>query len=63
MGNSLVAFCFMSDSANLIHSPLHQRRIELGVKLAPFSGWEIPLICAGGGVLPGHVAKSAKVGF
>ena len=53
----------MSDSANLIHSPLHHRRIELGAKLAPFSGWEIPLICAGGGVLPGHVAKSVEVGF
>ena len=53
----------MSDSANLIHSPLHQRRIELGVKLAPFSGWEMPFICAGGGILAGHVATRAEVGF
>jgi aminomethyltransferase len=63
MGNSLVAFCFMSDSANLIHSPLHQRHIELGAKLAPFGGWEMPLEYAGGGVLAEHAATRDAVGI
>jgi aminomethyltransferase len=63
MGNSLVAFCFMSDSANLIHSPLHQRHIELGAKLASFGGWEMPLEYAGGGVLAEHEATRDAVGI
>jgi aminomethyltransferase len=61
MGNSLVAIYLMSDSANLIHSPLHQRHIDLGVKLAPFSGWETPRICTGGGVLPEQAPTRTEV--
>ena len=53
----------MSDSANLIHSPLHQRHIELGAKLAPFGGWEMPLEYAGGGVLAEHSATRDAVGI
>ena len=53
----------MSDSANLIHSPLHQRHIELGAKLAPFGGWEMPLEYAGGGVLAEHGATRDAVGI
>jgi len=60
---SLVAFCFMSDSANLIHSPLHQRHVDLGAKLAPFGGWEMPLEYANGGVLAEHAATREAVGI
>jgi aminomethyltransferase len=53
----------MSDSAKLIHSPLHQRHVELGAKLAPFGGWEMPLEYAGGGVLAEHAATREAVGI
>lgn len=53
----------MSDSANLIHSPLHQRHVDLGAKLAPFGGWEMPLEYANGGVLAEHAATREAVGI
>ncbi|MDQ1649895.1 MAG: aminomethyltransferase [Frankiaceae bacterium] len=31
----------------LLHSPLHDRHVALGAKLAPFGGWEMPLAYAG----------------
>ena len=53
----------MSDSAKLTHSPLHQRHVDLGAKLAPFGGWEMPLEYANGGVLAEHAATRDAVGI
>ena len=46
----------MSDE--LLHSPLHDRHVAAGAKLAEFGGWEMPLEYAGGGVLAEHHAAS-----
>lgn len=48
---------------NLLHSPLHDRHVELGAKLAEFGGWEMPLEYAGGGVLAEHKAVREAVGL
>ncbi len=42
-------------------SPLHDRHVALGAKLAPFGGWEMPLEYAGG-VLREHAAVRERVG-
>ncbi len=44
-------------------SPLHDRHAALGAKFAPFSGWEMPLEYAGGGVLKEHAAVREAVGL
>jgi aminomethyltransferase len=49
-------------SAEFFRSPLHERHIALGAKLAPFSGWEMPLEYAGGGVLREHAAVRETAG-
>jgi len=56
-----VAIYLMSDSANLIHSPLHQRHIDLGAKLAPFGALEMSLICKGGVVLAERAPTRTEV--
>ncbi|CAN5122299.1 glycine cleavage system aminomethyltransferase GcvT [soil metagenome] len=43
-------------------SPLHQRHLDLGAKLASFGGWIMPLEYAGGGVLKEHAAVRGRVG-
>ncbi|MDQ3627921.1 MAG: glycine cleavage system aminomethyltransferase GcvT [Actinomycetota bacterium] len=43
-------------------SPLHQRHLDLGAKLAPFGGWSMPVEYAGGGVLKEHAAVRDAVG-
>ncbi|MGZ8771733.1 MAG: glycine cleavage system aminomethyltransferase GcvT, partial [Aeromicrobium sp.] len=48
---------------NLLHSPLHDRHVGLGAKLAEFGGWEMPLEYAGGGVLAEHKAVREAVGL
>lgn len=48
---------------DLLHSPLHDRHVELGAKLAEFGGWEMPLEYAGGGVLAEHKAVRDGVGL
>lgn len=48
---------------DLVHSPLHDRHVELGAKLAEFGGWEMPLEYAGGGVLAEHKAVREGVGL
>lgn len=48
---------------NLLHSPLNDRHVELGAKLAEFGGWEMPLEYAGGGVLAEHKAVRDAVGL
>jgi aminomethyltransferase len=44
-------------------SPLHDRHVALGAKLADFSGWSMPIEYAGGGVLAEHTAVREAVGL
>jgi aminomethyltransferase len=44
-------------------SPLHDRHVALGAKLADFSGWSMPIEYAGGGVLAEHIAVREGVGL
>ena len=44
------------------HSPLHDRHVALGAKLADFGGWEMPIEYPGGGVLKEHTAVREAVG-
>jgi aminomethyltransferase len=46
----------------LLRSPLHDRHAALGAKFAEFSGWEMPLEYAGGGVLKEHTAVRTGAG-
>ena len=48
----------------LLHSPLHDRHVALGAKLADFGGWQMPIEygAAGGGVLKEHAAVREAVG-
>jgi aminomethyltransferase len=50
--------------AALLHSPLYERHVALGAKLADFGGWEMPIeyAASGGGVLKEHAAVRAAVG-
>jgi aminomethyltransferase len=48
---------------DLLHSPLHDRHVALGAKLAEFGGWQMPLEYAGGGVLAEHAAVRDGVGL
>lgn len=54
----------MSDAglAGLFHSPLHDRHLALGAKLADFGGWEMPIEYPTG-VLKEHAAVRASVGL
>jgi aminomethyltransferase len=49
----------------LLHSPLHDRHVALGAKLADFGGWEMPIeyAASGGGVLKEHAAVREAVGI
>jgi aminomethyltransferase len=44
-------------------SPLHDRHVAAGAKLADFSGWSMPIEYAGGGVLAEHAAVREAVGL
>ncbi len=44
-------------------SPLHDRHVAAGAKLADFSGWSMPIEYAGGGVLAEHEAVRTGVGL
>ena len=50
---------------DLLRSPLHDRHVTLGAKLADFGGWEMPIEYAstGGGVLKEHAAVREAVGL
>jgi aminomethyltransferase len=50
--------------ADLLRSPLHDRHVALGAKLADFGGWEMPIeyTASGGGVLKEHEAVRTAVG-
>jgi aminomethyltransferase len=43
-------------------SPLHERHVALGAKLAPFGGWSMPVEYAGSGVVKEHTAVREAVG-
>src|SRR5881394_2702131 len=34
-------------SATLLHTPLHDRHVELGARMVPFAGWEMPVLYEG----------------
>ncbi|MGY1603361.1 glycine cleavage system aminomethyltransferase GcvT [Geodermatophilus sp. SYSU D00815] len=44
-------------------SPLHDRHVAAGAKLADFSGWSMPIEYAGGGVLAEHAAVRTAIGL
>jgi aminomethyltransferase len=46
----------------LVRSPLYDRHVALGAKVAGFGGWEMPIEYAGGGVLKEHAAVREAVG-
>ncbi len=52
----------MSDADSPKHSPLHDRHVALGAKLAGFGGWEMPVEYAAG-VLKEHAAVREGVGL
>ena len=44
----------------LLHTPLHDRHVELGARMVPFAGWEMPVQYAG--VIPEHLAVRTDAG-
>jgi aminomethyltransferase len=50
-----------ASAAPLLRSPLHQRHVALGAKLAEFGGWEMPLEYSG--VVSEHNAVRSAVGI
>jgi aminomethyltransferase len=49
--------------AALRRTPLFDRHVALGAKLADFGGWEMPIEYAGGGVVAEHTAVRERVGL
>lgn len=49
---------------SLLRSPLYERHVDLGAKLADFGGWEMPIeyAASGGGVLREHAAVRESTG-
>ena len=52
----------MSNDA-LLTSPLHERHVALGAKMADFGGWLMPIEYPGGGVVAEHQAVRERVGM
>ncbi len=52
----------MTDTS-LKTSPLHERHVALGAKMADFGGWEMPIEYPGGGVVREHTAVRERVGI
>ena len=44
----------------LLHTPLHDRHVELGARMVPFAGWEMPVQYEG--VIPEHRAVRTDAG-
>ncbi len=44
-------------------SPLHDRHVALGAKMADFGGWDMPIEYPGGGVVAEHTAVRTAVGL
>lgn len=63
-GTTLPLMSSQSPSAPLHHSPLHERHLALGAKMADFGGWLMPIDYPGdgGGVLAEHAAVRSSVG-
>jgi aminomethyltransferase len=51
-----------SGDGALLRTPLFERHVEAGAKLASFGGWEMPIEYAAGGVLAEHRAVREAVG-
>jgi len=49
--------------SSLLTSPLHDRHVGLGAKLAEFGGWSMPMEYAGSGVVKEHTAVRTAVGL
>jgi aminomethyltransferase len=47
-------------SATLLHTPLYDRHVELGARMVPFAGWEMPVQYEG--VIPEHRAVRTDAG-
>ncbi|MGL5864652.1 MAG: glycine cleavage system aminomethyltransferase GcvT [Dermatophilaceae bacterium] len=45
------------------HSPLHDRHVALGARMADFGGWRMPIEYSGGGVVAEHTATRERVGL
>lgn len=50
------------ESSELRTSPLHDRHVALGAKMADFGGWSMPIEYPGGGVVAEHTAVRTAVG-
>lgn len=51
----------MSDSADLQRSPLHAKHLEIGGRMIPFAGWEMPVQYSG--IVEEHKAVRERVGL
>ncbi|NHA67100.1 glycine cleavage system aminomethyltransferase GcvT [Phycicoccus flavus] len=49
--------------SDLRQSPLHDRHLALGAKMADFGGWSMPIEYPGGGVVAEHTAVRERVGL
>ncbi|CAN7470150.1 glycine cleavage system aminomethyltransferase GcvT [Knoellia sp. LjRoot47] len=49
--------------SDLLHSPVHDRHVALGAKMADFGGWEMPIEYPGGGVVAEHTSVRERVGL
>ncbi len=49
--------------APLKTSPIHDRHVALGAKMADFGGWAMPIEYPGGGVVREHTAVRERVGI
>src|SRR5256885_6371709 len=55
-----IASRVVTAASSLVHSPLHERHMALGARLAEFGGWEMPIQYAG--VVEEHLAVRNAVG-
>lgn len=53
----------LTQDTPMLHSPLHERHVALGAKMADFGGWLMPIEYPGGGVLREHTAVRERVGI
>ena len=51
-----------SGTTSPLTSPLHDRHVALGAKMADFGGWDMPIEYPGGGVVAEHTAVRERVG-
>jgi aminomethyltransferase len=51
-----------SGTASPLFSPLHDRHVALGAKMADFGGWDMPIEYPAGGVVAEHTAVRERVG-